>query len=139
MLTKIQKFTMCLLDVSKYFIGICRFINGVYFTVQPLVNMTRNPDRTIVGVGASVTVTCTVMSYPRSTIHWEQQTSTNENPIELTGNSSPDDTSNTFTVISTSTFTFSSEDVLGASKYCCYATNAIGTSVDCLSFTEDGT
>ncbi|XP_065920047.1 immunoglobulin superfamily DCC subclass member 4-like [Dysidea avara] len=113
-------------------------IYNVFIRFQPLVNMTRNPDRTIVGVGASVTVTCTVMSYPRSTIHWEQQTSTNENPIELTGNSSPDDTSNTFTVISTSTFTFSSEDVLGASKYCCYATNAIGTSVDCLSFTEDG-
>lgn len=103
-----------------------------------MVNIIRNPNRTIVGVGASVAVTCTVVSYPRSTIRWEQQASTDENPTELTVNSLSDDTSNVFTVISTSTFTVSSEDVRGASKYCCYATNIIGTSAECLSFTEDG-
>jgi len=101
--------------------------------------MTRNPNRTIVGVGVSVTVTCTVLSYPTSTIRWEQQTSTSEDPIELTRNSVSDDSSNIFSVISTSTFTFSSDDVRGARKYCCYATNIIGTSVECLDFTEDGT
>ena len=103
-----------------------------------MVNMIRTPNRTIVGVGASVTVTCTVVSYPNSAIHWEQQASTDENPTELTVNSLPDDTSNIFNVISTSTFIVSSEEVRGASKYCCYATNIIGTSAECLSFTEDG-
>jgi len=110
----------------------------VFITVQPSVSMTRSTTNDTVGVGTPVTVTCTVTSYPRSNIRWQQQPSTNVDPIHLTGNSLPDDTSNTFTIISTSTIMFTSENVLGASKYCCLATNAIGTSVECLSFTEDG-
>ena len=98
--------------------------------------MTRNLDSKEVPVGTTVIVTCSVMSYPGSSIHWEQQTA-NKN-IPLNEFTVMNDTSNMFSVITNSTFMFTSEQINGASKFCCAATNAIGTMMQCLEFTEHG-
>lgn len=98
--------------------------------------MTRNPDIEEVPVGTTVTLTCSVTSYPESTIRWEQQ-ALNEH---ITLNSSTMDRvmHNMFSVITNSTIMFNSSDIKSASKYCCIATNVIGTTIECLDFTERG-
>ena len=99
--------------------------------------MTKNLDSKEVPVGTTVIVTCSVMSYPGSSIRWEQQTANNEN-IALNTATTVNTTSNMFSVITNSTFTFTSQQINGASKFCCAATNVIGTTMQCLGFTEHG-
>ena len=102
--------------------------------------MTRNldsNDSNEVPVGTTIIVTCSVMSYPGSSIRWEQQTANNEN-IALNTSTTMNVTSNMFSVITNSTLTFTSEQINGASKFCCVATNVIGTTMRCLEFTERG-
>lgn len=98
--------------------------------------MTSNTDSVEVVMGTVVTVTCSVTSYPASSIHWERQTSTdNVTPSNSVVSSN---TSYMFSVITNSTLTFTSSDINGASSYCCVATNMVGTTVNCLHFTERG-
>ena len=98
--------------------------------------MISNIESTEVVMGTTVTVTCSVTSYPASSIHWEQRTSDDYitlNNFVLTSN-----TSNMFSVITNSTIMFTSSDINGATSYCCAATNMIGITVNCLHFTEHG-
>ena len=98
--------------------------------------MISNTGSVEVVMGTVVTVTCSVTSYPGSSIHWEQQTSTDY--ITLNNFVVSSNTSYMFSVITNSTITFTSSDINGASSYCCAATNMIGTTVNCLHFTELG-
>jgi len=98
--------------------------------------MTRNPDSDVVSVGTTVVVMCSVMSYPGSSIQWKQYTS--DMKVNTIASTVMSDTSSTFRTISNSSITFVSSDINGASRYCCEATNTIGTAEKCLEFTEDG-
>lgn len=98
--------------------------------------MTREPNISEVGVGTTVVVTCSIKSYPGASIRWEKRTLNEYAPVDssIAGN-----TSNTFSVITESIIMVTSSDIDGASKYCCEATNIIGTSpMECLDFTERG-
>ena len=87
-------------------------------------------------MGRNIIVTCSIMSYPGSSVYWEQQ---NDNVYTtLSAINESNDTSNMFRVITNSTIMFVSKDINGASKYCCVATNIIGMAEKCLDFTEDG-
>ena len=98
--------------------------------------MTRDPDISEVPVGSSVTVTCSIMSYPGSSVHWEQQT--DNKYTTLSAFNERNDSSSMFMVVTNSTIMFAGEDINGASKYCCAATNIIGVAKKCLDFTELG-
>ena len=87
-------------------------------------------------MGTTVTVTCSVTSYPGSSIHWEQRTSTDY--VTLNNFVVSSNTSDIFSVITNSTITFTSNDINGATSYCCAATNMVGTTMNCLHFTERG-
>ena len=115
-------------------INIKRFF--LFNVVSPIITMTRNPDSKEVPVSTAVSVTCSVMSYPASSIRWEQQT----NNVYRTLNDFTvrNDTSNMFSVITNSTIMVTSGQINGASQYCCAATNMIGSTVKCLDFTERG-
>ena len=87
-------------------------------------------------MGKSIILTCSIMSYPGSSVYWEQQ---NDNVYTtLSAINESNDTSNMFRVITNSTIMFASEDINAASKYCCVATNIIGVAEKCLEFTEHG-
>ena len=82
-------------------------------------------------MGTTVIVACSVISYPGSSIRWEQQNANNEN-ITLNAATTMNVTSNMFSVITNTTLTFTSEQINGTSKFCCVATNVIGTTMQCL-------
>ena len=100
--------------------------------------MTKNPDIVEVPVSTTVTVTCSVISYPASVIHWQQQTAAADDYIALRDHKIISNSSNMFSVETRSTFTFNDSSISGASSYCCSAVNAIGTAMNCLHFTELG-
>ena len=126
-------FIRCKSLPNHYNKNYCFFLN----TVLPIVTMTGSHSKEV-PVSTTVIVTCSVTSYPGSSIRWEQQTANNEN-IALDTATTRNVTSNIFSVITNSTLTFNSEQIKGASKFCCVATNVIGTTMQCLEFTERGT
>ena len=94
--------------------------------------MTRNPDSNEVAMDTTVTVTCSVISYPGSSILWEQRISneyTTWDAFSVNNN-----TSNMFSIITNSTIMFTGSEINGASSFCCTATNMIGTVMRCLDF-----
>lgn len=99
--------------------------------------MASNLDGNEVAMGTKVTVTCSVKSYPGSSIHWKRQQTANEYTT-LNTSLVKNDTSGMFAVITNSTIMFNSSEINGASSYCCVATNVIGTTMKCLDFTKHG-
>ena len=95
----------------------------------------RDPDSDMVRENTMVTVTCLVTSNPPSTISWEQVTasdSTDKTDRAITSVL----TNNQFNTTSSSALT--NDDINGFSKFCCSASNDIGTAMKCLNFTETG-
>lgn len=112
---------------------ICNIINfSSNMLVLPIVKMTRNPDINEVAMDTTVTVTCSVTSYPESSIQWEQRISNEHIPLNTFD--VRNNTSNMFSVITNSTIMTTGKEINGASSYCCAATNVIGTTVKCLDF-----
>lgn len=105
--------------------------------VLPIITMASNPDVMEVPVSTTVTLSCSVTSYPESNIHWEQHTHANGDKRLNTSNVGTVVFSR-FSVVTMTTITFTSSDINGASSYCCVATNMIGTTRSCLEFTERG-
>ena len=125
------------LDVSNF--NIALLPSNVYnlFIVLPRVTMTRNPDFEEVPLSATVTITCSFLSYPASSIHWMQQTATGDY-ITLEAYDVLNSSLNMFSVVTESTFTFNGSNISGASSYCCSGTNLIGTTTNCLRFIGQG-
>ena len=99
--------------------------------------MTRSPDITEVPVSTTVTITCSVVSYPASIIHWQQQTAADDY-ITLEVHNIIGNLSNMFSVETKSTLTFNNSNITSGISYCCSAVNAIGNTMDCLHFTQHG-
>ena len=140
-----QRCTTFSLDVSvtKFSVAIASLPSNVYdpflkHLVLPRVAITRNPDFEEVPLSATVTVTCSCLSYPASSIHWMQQT-TDGDYITLEAYNVVNSSLNMFSMVTESTFTFNGSDISGESLYCCSGTNVIGTTSNCLRFTGQGT
>ena len=97
----------------------------------------RNPDSDMVEENVMVTVTCLVTSNPQSTISWEQVTATDKTDTTDRAMTQvlPNNGLNT---VSSSSITFTNDDINGFSKFCCNASNSIGPAERCLNFTETG-
>ena len=119
----------------------CKFVIAVIincnyllcFIVSPVITITRNPmvEKNM------VVVTCSVTSNPQSTISWEQVTATDT--TDKTDRAMTQVlTSNHFNTVSSSSITFTNDDINGFSKFCCSASNSIGAATRCLNFTETG-
>ena len=86
-----------------------------------------------------VAVTCLVTSNPQSNISWEQ--------INANGTTNRTDYATTqvllYSVFNTvslqSAINFTNEDINEFSTFCCSASNDIGSTISCLSFSETGT
>ena len=109
----------------------------LYLLVSPVITMTRNPDSDMVEENAIVTVTCLVTSNPESMISWEQVTA-NDRTNKTDRATTQVLENNQFNTVSSSTITFTNDDINGFSKFCCSAINSIGTAKSCLNFTETG-
>ena len=97
----------------------------------------RNPDSDMVEENVMVMVTCLVTSNPQSTISWEQVTATDKTDTTDRAMTQvlPNNGLNT---VSSSSITFTNDDINGFSKFCCSASNSIGPAARCLNFTETG-
>ena len=107
----------------------------VLFIVAPVITVTRVPDSDMVEENTMVTVTCLVTSNPQSTISWEQVTASGR--INKTDHATTSVLiNNQFNTESWSALNFTNDDINGFSKFCCSASNDIGTATRCLNFTE---
>ena len=88
-------------------------------------------------MSTTVTITCSVVSYPASSIRWQQQTATDDY-ITLEVRNIISTSSNMFSMETKSTLTFNNSNITGGISYCCSAVNAIGNTMDCLHFTQHG-
>ena len=105
------------------------------FIVTPVITITRVPDSEMVEENTMVTVTCLVTSNPQSTISWEQVTASDR--INTTDHATTRVlTNNQFNTELSSALSFTNDDINGFSKFCCSASNDIGTATRCLNFTE---
>ena len=107
------------------------------FIVTPIITIIRIPDSEIVEENTMVTVTCSVTSNPQSTISWEQVTASDR--INKTDHATTQVlTNNQFNTESSSALSFTNDGINGFSKFCCSASNDIGTAMRCLNFTRAG-
>lgn len=124
---------------------ICYALNGCisvivlylpYITVIPIITITRTPDTEMVDDNVRVTVMCSVKSNPQPSINWEQIA---EDVMDVTRTATTQHTMNSiFNFTSISSISFTNENISGFSKFCCTASNSIGTAEKCLNFTETG-
>ena len=106
------------------------------FIVTPIITIIRIPDSEIIKENTMVTVTCSVTSNPQSMISWEQVTASDR--INKTDRATSVLTNNQFNTESSSALSFTNDDINGFSKFCCSASNDIGTAMRCLNFTGAG-
>ena len=99
--------------------------------------MTRNPGSDMVEDDTMVTVRCMITSNPQSRISWEQHFTTNGR-ANRTDRATTTHSTNSLDTVSTSIINFTNEDICGFSTFCCSASNNIGMTTSCLSFTETG-
>ena len=85
-----------------------------------------------------ITVSCSIESSPQSVISWELINAASEVFNITTNATTPHNVGNTYYTNSTSSLTFTANDIDGFSKFCCTARNIIGNNAKCLNFTETG-
>ena len=110
---------------------------SVTTVVRSNVTLTRIPNSVTVGVGAVVNLTCTVVSYPQSSVIFQQRNSDGsviQNYTQMDVIHSVD----SYQVNSTSKFQFNANDIAGVSEFCCVAVNDFGNARECLSFEKVG-
>ena len=91
---------------------------------------------------ARITVSCKIESYPQSVINWERINAASEVFNITTNSTTQHNVGDTYYTTSTSSLTFTANDIDGFSKFCCTACctahNRIGNNTKCLIFTETG-
>ena len=110
---------------------------SITIVVQPNVILTRIPNSGTVGIGAVVNLTCTVVSYPQSSVIFQQRIS-DGNVIQNYTQMGVIHAVGSYQVSSTSKFRFQDTDITGLSEFCCVAVNDFGDARECLSFEKIG-
>ena len=96
----------------------------------------------MVRIDETVIVTCSVISHPQSVISWKQILEESEVISKTSTGTQYTNNGDTYYTTSTSSITFTADEIGKFSKFCCTASNSIRMDMDtitkCLNFTVAG-